>query len=103
MLFLWTTTELGKIWLDGDSFKQMIVKKLPKDFYCQEVSFIGEKNLMYISITLPDKSSEESKDALIGKLSGIFAKSGIAAEINWINVAPQDNPKKTPIWMLPIF
>ena len=103
MLFLWTTTELGKIWLDGDSFKQMIVKKLPKDFYCQEVSFIGEKNLMYISITLPDKSSEESKDALIGKLSGIFAKSGIAAEINWINVAPQDNPKKTPIWMLAIF
>ena len=52
---------------------------------------------------MPDKSSEESKDALIGKLSGIFAKSGIAAEINWINVAPQDNPKKTPTWMLPIF
>ena len=24
-------------------------------------------------------------------------------QINWVNVAPQDNRKATPVWMLPVF
>ena len=45
MLFLWTTTKLGKIWVDGDAIKLIISKRLPQELYVQEISFIGEKNL----------------------------------------------------------
>lgn len=46
MLFLWTTTKLGKIWIDGDAVKQIIARRLPQELYVQEVSFIGEKALL---------------------------------------------------------
>ena len=46
MLFLWTTTKHGKIWLDGEEFKQIVSKRLPKSYYCQEIAFVGEKNLI---------------------------------------------------------
>lgn len=103
MLFLWTTTKYGKIWVDGDSFKQIVAKRLPNDFYCQELSFIGEKNLLNIYITVPENASSEQKYKLEEKFNSIFSKSGISLQTNWVNVAPQDNPKTTPVWLLPIF
>ena len=103
MLFLWTTTKHGKIWIDGDSFKQIVAKKLPSDYYCQELSFIGEKNLLNIYITVPENASAEEKCKLEDKLNNLFAKSGILLQTNWVNVAPQDNPKTNPLWMLPLF
>ena len=54
MLFLWTTTKLGKIWIDGDAVKQIIARRLPQELYVQEVSFIGEKALLNIYIAAPD-------------------------------------------------
>lgn len=103
MLFLWTTTKLGKIWLDGDAFRQIISKRLPEGFYCQEVSFIGEKNLLNIYITLPEGDNEEDKLRLEKRFTEIFSKSGMSVHINWINIAPQDNPKTNPVWTLPLF
>ncbi|MCE5201197.1 MAG: hypothetical protein LLF78_01610 [Synergistaceae bacterium] len=103
MLFLWTTTKHGKIWVDGDAVRQIIAKRLPKDFYCQEVSFIGEKNLLNIYITLPEDSASEEKAALEKKMVDIFGKSGMAVQIDWGYVAPEDNPVTTPLWMLPLF
>ena len=37
------------------------------------------------------------------KLEDIFGKAGMEVQINWVLVAPQDNPKSTPVWMLPLF
>ncbi len=103
MLFLWTTTKLGKIWLDGDAFRQIISKRLPEGFYCQEVSFVGEKNLLNIYITLPEGDNEEDKLRLEKRFTEIFSKLGMSVHINWINIAPQDNPKTNPVWTLPLF
>ena len=103
MLFLWTTTKLGKIWLDGDAFRQIISKRLPEGFYCQEVSFVGEKNLLNIYITLPEGDNEEDKLRLEKRFTEIFSKLGMSVHINWINLAPQDNPKTNPVWTLPLF
>ncbi|MDL2298685.1 hypothetical protein LJC40_06025 [Synergistaceae bacterium OttesenSCG-928-D05] len=103
MLFLWTTTDLGKIWLDGEGFRQIIAKRLPQGYYCQEVSFLGEQNLLNIYITLPDSDAESKKLALEEKFKALFAECGILAEISWLYIAPQDNPKAMPAWRLPIF
>jgi len=64
MLFLWTTTKLGKIWLDGDSIRQIVSKRLPEGYYCQEISFIGDQNLLNIYITLPEGGNDEEKARL---------------------------------------
>ncbi len=103
MLFLWTTTDLGKIWLDGDAVKQLITKRLPQDFYVQEVSFIGEKNLLNVYIAVPEDTDTQTKSETEKKLTDIFGKSGISTQLSWVNVAPQDNKKTTPIWTLPLF
>lgn len=103
MLFLWTTTKLGKIWLDGDSFRQIVSKRLPEGYYCQDVSFVGEKDLLNIYIALPDVDSPEEKLELENKFKVLLSKSGIVSNINWIHTAPQDNPKSTPMWKLPLF
>lgn len=103
MLFLWTTTKLGKIWVDGDAIKLIISKRLPQELYVQEISFIGEKNLLNAYIAAPEDTNLETKSALERRFEGIFNKSGIAVQLNWVNIAPQDNRKTTPVWMLPLF
>lgn len=103
MLFLWTTTELGKIWIDGEMLRQIVTKRIPSGYYCQEVSFIGQENLLNIYITVPDQNVTDEKKEIEIKIAELFAKSGIQARVNWLYVAPQDNPKTTPMWRLPIF
>lgn len=103
MLFLWTTTKLGKIWIDGDAVKQIIARRLPQELYVQEVSLIGEKALLNIYIAAPDDWPAAERAALEAKFSGLFGPSGVSVQINWVNVAPQDNRKATPVWMLPVF
>lgn len=103
MLFLWTTTKIGKIWLDGDALKQIVAKTLPKDFFCQEISFIGDANLLSVYISQPESAPVEARDPVQRKLEDIFGKAGISAQLNWVSVSPQDNPKTTPAWMLPLF
>lgn len=103
MLFLWTTTELGKVWIDGESLRQIIAKRIPAGYYCQEVSFIGAENLLNIYIAVSDDGDTDKKRELEEKFRELFAKSGILAKVSWLYVAPQDNPKTTPIWHLPLF
>lgn len=103
MLFLWTTTKLGKIWLDGEMLKHAISKELPSELYVQDVSFIGEKDLLNVYIAMPDDISGEAKAGIEEKFAAVFGKSGIKVQANWVLVAPQDNKKTTPIWMLPLF
>lgn len=103
MLFLWTTTKYGKIWLDGESFKQIVTKRLPKDYFCKDVSFVGEKNLLNIYLAVPENTPVTGKYELDEKFRELFAKSGISVNIDWIEVALQDSPKATPIWTMPLF
>lgn len=103
MLFLWTTTELGKIWIDGEALRQIVAKRIPAGYYCQEVSFIGQENLLNIYITVPEKEETDQKKDIEKKFEELFAKSGILARVNWFYVAPQDNPRSTPMWHLPLF
>lgn len=103
MLFLWKTTKYGKVWIDGDLFKRLVSKRLPKNYYCQEVTFTGEKDLLNIQITAPEGSTAEDKKGFEEKFSGLFGKSGVSMQISWLSVAPQDDPNAVPIWMLPPF
>lgn len=103
MLFLWTTTELGKVWIDGEALRQIVAKRVPAGYYCQEVSFIGDENLLNIYIAISDNGDTEKKRELEEKFRDLFAGSGIIAKVSWLYVAPQDNPKTTPIWHLPLF
>ena len=103
MLFLWTTTKLGKIWLDGDSVKQIIARRLPQELYVQEVSFIGENALLNVYIAAPEERPAGERGAIEEKLSALFAPAAINVQINWVNIAPHENRKTTPIWTLPTF
>lgn len=103
MLFLWTTTEFGKIWIDGEALRQIVARRVPAGYYCQEVSFIGGDNLLNIYIAISDDSDTEKQRELEEKFRELFVKSGIEAKVSWLYVAPQDNPKTTPIWHLPLF
>lgn len=103
MLFLWTTTKLGKIWIDGDAAKQIIARRLPQELYVQEVSFIGEKALLNIYIAAPEERPTRDRDAIEKKFASFFKPCGISVQINWVNIAPHENRKATPLWMLPTF
>lgn len=103
MLFLWTTTELGKIWIDGEALRQIVTRRIPSDYYCQEVSFIGQENLLNIYITAPEKEEINQKNDIEKKFKELFAQSGIFARVNWFYIALQDNPRTTPMWHLPLF
>lgn len=83
--------------------RQIITRRIPPGCYCQEVSFIGSENLLNIYITVSDKEETKDKNMLERKLESLFAKSGIQTRVSWLYVAPQDNPKATPMWHLPIF
>lgn len=103
MLFLWTATTIGKVWVDGESLRQIVVRRIPSGYYCQEVSFIGSENLLNIYITVPEENDTAEQTKLEEKLAKFFAKSGITTRVNWLHVAPQDNPRANPVWHLPIF
>lgn len=103
MLFLWTTTKLGKVWVDGENLRQIVVRRIPSGYYCQEVSFIGSENLLNIYITVPEQNDADEQKKLVGRFETLFAKSGIVARVNWLHVAPQDNPRANPVWHLPLF
>lgn len=102
MFFLWTITKRGRIWLDGDAFRQLISKRLPPDFYCQEVSFVGDQNLLNINIALPEKDDPQKRLALIDKFEDFFKPMGISVHIHWTRRAPEDLQGGT-IWKKPLF
>ena len=103
MLFLWTVTKRGKIWLDGDVFRQIVAKRLPTDFFCQEVSFVGDQNLLNIYITLPDKDDPQRRLALIDKFEDFFRPMGISVALHWTRRAPDDSGAELPMWRKPLF
>jgi hypothetical protein len=103
MLFLWTITKRGKIWLDGDAFRQIIAKRLPPDFYCQEVSFVGDQNLLNIYITLPEKDDPQKRLALIDKFEGFFRPLGIAVHLHWTRKSQEEYASGLPLWRKPLF
>ncbi len=103
MLFLWTITKRGKIWLDGDAFRQIVAKRLPSDFYCQEVSFVGDQNLLNIYITLPDQDDPQKRLALIDKFDEFFRPMGISVHVHWTRRAPTDSEASLPLWRQPLF
>jgi len=103
MLFLWTTNKFGKIWVDGDGLRQIISKRLPEGYYCREVTFIGDRDLLNIHINLPENEDMQEKLKLEKKFEDIFDRSGISTNFNWVHIAPQDNPRMTPVWTMPLF
>jgi hypothetical protein len=103
VLFLWTITKNGKIWLDGETFRQIVAKRLPADFYCQEVSFVGDQNLLNIYVTLPDNDDPQKRLAIIDKFEEFFSPLGIAVHVHWIRKAPDELGDSLPLWKKPLF
>ncbi|MDR1915936.1 MAG: hypothetical protein LBQ58_05110 [Synergistaceae bacterium] len=102
MLFLWTITKHGKIWLDGDAFRQIVMRRLPADFYCQEVSFDGDQNLLNIYITLPEKDAPQKRLALMDKFEEFFRPTGIAVHVHWTRRPHDEFQGKLPLWRRPL-
>ena len=103
MLFLWTITKRGKIWLDGDAFKQIVTDRLSSDFYCQEVSFVGDQNQLNIYITIPDQDDPQQRLALTDKFEALFRPAGITVCVHWVRKAPDEYSVVSPIWNKPAF
>ena len=103
MLFLWTITKLGKIWIDGDAFRQIVAGRLPAEFYCQEVSFVGDQNLLNIYITLPDQDDPQKRLALADKFEEFFTPTGIAVRVHWTRKAPDEYSCAQQMWNKPLF
>ena len=103
MLFLWTITKRGKIWLDGDGFRQIITSRLPRDITCQEVSFSGDQNLLNIYLVLPDTDDDPQKRlSLIDKFDDLFRPSGIAVHVHWTQKSNQDAAVSGSVWRSPL-
>jgi hypothetical protein len=103
VLFLWTITKNGKIWLDGESFRHIVSKRLPADFYCQEVSFVGDQNLLNIYVTLPDKDDPQKRLAIIDKFEDFFRPLGMAVHVHWTRRPPDEYGVAVPMWKKPVF
>ena len=103
MLFLWTITKRGKIWLDGDAFKQIVTDRLSSDFYCREVSFVGDRSQLNIYITIPDQDDPKKRMALADKFEALFKPAGITVCVHWIRRTPDEYSVVSPIWSKPAF
>ncbi|MDR3165055.1 MAG: hypothetical protein LBU13_05715 [Synergistaceae bacterium] len=103
MLFLWTITKHGKIWLDGEAFRRIVVNRLPSEFVCQEVSFVGDQSLLNIYITLPEKDDPQKRFAVTDSFEQFFGSMGITVHINWIRKTPEEYASAYPILKKPIF
>jgi hypothetical protein len=102
MLFLWTITKRGKIWLDGDAFRQIVATRLPAEFNCQEVSFVGDQSLLNIYITIPEQDDPQKRAAASDKIEEFFRPTGITVRIHWTRKLPDEYIKVPPIWKKPI-
>lgn len=102
MLFLWTINKRGKIWLDGDAFREIVAKRLPPDFYCQEVSFVGDQNLLNIYVTLPDQDDPQKRLSLIDKFDEFFRPMGISAHVHWTRRPSHDSEAGFSRWRQPL-
>ena len=96
MLFLWTITKRGKIWLDGDGFKQIVASHLPPSITCQEVSFSGDQNLLNIYLVLPDKDDPQKRLSLIDKFDNLFRPSGLGTCVVTLAELPPPMPLARP-------
>lgn len=103
MLFLWTITKRGKIWLDGEAFRQIVAKRLPNDFYCQEVSFIGDQNLLNVYVVLPDADDPQKRLAIMDRLEEFFKPMGIAVAVHWTRKLADEYGSGLPVWRKPVF
>lgn len=103
MLFLWTNTKHGKIWLDGDAFRQIITKKLPSGFYCQELSFVGEQNLLNVYVSIPEKDDQQLRLLLSDKFEDLFRPLGVAVRMHWTSHMPEHADGRAEIWKRPLF
>lgn len=103
MLYQWTSTRHGKIWLDGDAFTKIAAKRLPKDFVCQNLTFSGEQSLLSLYILPPEGAAAESKESLIDALSSFFAPAGITVRIHWVAVLDDEAPRGRGFWQRPLF
>ncbi|MDR1137584.1 MAG: hypothetical protein LBK91_04605 [Synergistaceae bacterium] len=103
MLFLWTITKHGKIWIDGDAFRQLVVSRLPAEFYCQEVSFVGDQNLLNIYLTLPEQNDPQKRLTLTDKLVELFRPAGIIVHIHWTHKPPDEYSGAVSMWKKPLF
>lgn len=103
MLFLWTTTKHGRIWLDGDSFRRIIDERLPEGHKCQDLSFVGEQSLLNAYISLPEKDAPEVRSALSTKFEEFFRQMGISIKLNWTEPSGYEPPHSNELWKHPWF
>lgn len=102
MIFLWTTTKFGKIWLDGDEFRHEVTKRLPDGYLCQDMSFVGDQNLFNMYISLPDNETQEARAMLVDKFESFFRPMGIAVHLHWTRQDP-DEQQSQDVWRKPPF
>ena len=78
-----------------------------KSLHQLQQDFVDLRFGMFIHFNIPTFAPDDwpaaERAALEAKFSGLFGPSGVSVQINWVNVAPQDNRKATPVWMLPVF
>jgi hypothetical protein len=103
MLFLWTITKRGKIWMDGDAFRQIVVKRLPEGYFCQEVSFVGDQNLLNVFITMPEPDDPQKRLDLMDKFEEFFRPTGITVHIHWTRKSSDEYGETDAIWKKPLF
>ncbi len=103
MIFLWTATKRGKIWLDSEPFKALVSRRLPQDFYCQDVSFVGDQNLLNVYITLPEKEDPQARLVLMDKLEAFFRPMGIAVHTHWTHRSPTEERERLRWTASPLF
>lgn len=103
MIFLWTTTKYGKVWLDGDAFRRIITDRLPVGFMCQEISFVGDQNLLNAYVTLPENDDPQKRSTIVDKFEDLFTPLGIAVRIHWTRQMASDTTAQRQVWYKPPF
>lgn len=103
MLFLWKTHPHGKVWIEGEALRKIASKKLPTGYFCQELSFVGEQDLVNLYITLPENENSQARALITQQMEALFLPMGMRFQIHWTRPAPREELQSAPIWKLPIF
>jgi hypothetical protein len=103
MLFLWSLTRRGKIWIDGEGMRAAVARSLPPEYLCQEVSFVGDQSLLNIYVSVPEKDDPKRRLRVSDGIASLFLPMGIVASVHFVPRAPEESPGPSPIHKLPLF
>ncbi len=103
MYLKWVDNDMGKVWFFKPGLKNFIESRLYEGVFCRDVSFMGEKNQLFVSLVLSDDSTYMDKLRISEDITEKLASMGIDAVVSWKHSADEKGQEGPTLTERPYF